>query len=52
MLTLFPHGSLFDTPFTPVDYILRPLSTRRSYPTVARGSEWMRLQANPGHRSN
>ncbi|KAJ1488841.1 hypothetical protein T484DRAFT_1782164, partial [Baffinella frigidus] len=32
MLTLFPRGSLFDTPYTPFDYSPpRPLSTRRSF---------------------
>ena len=40
MLTLFPRGSRFDTPFTPFDYIPRPLSTRRSFLTDPTDAFW------------
>jgi hypothetical protein len=41
MLTLFPRGSLFDTPFAPIDYIPRPLiSNRRSFLTDPTDAFW------------
>ena len=43
MLTLFPRGSLFDTPFTPFDYSPRPLITRRSFLTDPFDQLWDRI---------